>query len=153
MLQIPAWSSKVLSQQKDIQYFNPHYITHTSWGALLMRTRLQELLFSSHLDFQAFGTGENSPESKIGFFWGTIYIYMQNNRSLLIFLTLSNIRKYKYPPSPPVHPREECSPRCSAHWSADQRRSTWKHHKGELVESVAWRFTFWTGTTRVEENW
>lgn len=30
-----------------------------------MRTRLQELLFSSHLDVQAFGTGENSPSTQV----------------------------------------------------------------------------------------
>lgn len=96
-----------------------------------MRTRLQELLFSSHLDVQAFGTGENSPstqvqheknESKMGFFWGTIY-RQKITGSRFPFPTEENTN---IPPSPPAHPREECSPRCSAHWSADQRRSTWR---------------------------
>lgn len=76
------------------------------------------------------------------------YISAKNSRSLLVFIYIYiynpfQQKNYKYPPSPPAHPREECSPRCSAHWSADQRRSTWSWMRGTKIHLLDWKNTWW----------
>ena len=155
MLQCSSMIFKSLVSTKTHTIFQPSLkLNHSkspSWGPLLMRTRLQELLFSSHLDVQAFREAET-----IKFMMCLVLIewkkQIKNGTHLEYYLQkkqvpagLFNPFQQKKKTSPPAHPREECSLRCSAHWSADQRQSTWNHHhkpfKSEVIYSVGWRFT------------